>query len=129
MSYTVLALLAVVLAAVVDLLLLRTALWRRRAFWVSYAIIAGFQLLINGLLAGVPVVTYNRHRILGPRLVFAPVEDLLFGFAMVTITLSLWVWWGRGGWFRPRAAGRSTRAPGRSGPPAADGAAPPSPGR
>jgi hypothetical protein len=29
------------------------------------------------------------------RVVFAPFEDLLFGFALVLQTLSWWVWWGR----------------------------------
>jgi hypothetical protein len=27
--------------------------------------------------------------------VYAPVEDLLFGFALVVQTLAWWVWWGR----------------------------------
>jgi len=40
-------------------------------------------------------VRYDSSRITGVRIVFAPVEDLLFGFAMVTVTLSTWVWLGR----------------------------------
>jgi lycopene cyclase domain-containing protein len=36
-------------------------------------------------------VRYDRDRIIGWRIAYAPVEDLLFGFALVTITLSLWV--------------------------------------
>ncbi len=39
---------------------------------------------------------YDRRRIIGLRIVYAPVEDLLFGFAMVTMTLSLWVCGGCG---------------------------------
>jgi hypothetical protein len=31
------------------------------------------------------------------RIVFAPVEDLLFGFALVVLTQVLWVWLGRRG--------------------------------
>ena len=31
------------------------------------------------------------------RLVFAPIEDLMFGFALVLLSLSLWVFWGRRG--------------------------------
>jgi lycopene cyclase domain-containing protein len=92
MTYTWTALGAVVLVLVVDLAVLRTALVRRRAFWTSYAILLFFQLLVNGLLTGLRVVRYDPARILGPRLAFAPIEDLLFGFALVTLTLSLWVW-------------------------------------
>jgi lycopene cyclase domain-containing protein len=95
MSYTALACVGVVLAVLTDQLLLRTNLLRRKAFWTSYAIILGFQLVVNGLLTGLGVVRYDQHRIIGWRLAHAPVEDLLFGFAMVTITLSTWVWLGR----------------------------------
>jgi len=42
-------------------------------------------------------VRYHPDAILGPRLVYAPVEDLVFGFALVLSSLSLWVWWGRRG--------------------------------
>jgi lycopene cyclase domain-containing protein len=94
-SYTVAAVLGVLGAALVDLALLRTMLLRRKAFWTSYAIVAFFQLIVNGLLTGLDVVRYDPRRILGARVVYAPVEDLLFGFAMVLVTLSLWVWWGR----------------------------------
>jgi hypothetical protein len=31
------------------------------------------------------------------RLAFAPVEDLLFGFALVLLSISLWIFWGRRG--------------------------------
>ncbi len=95
MSYTLLACLGVVLALAVDLLLLRTRLVRRRIFWVAYAIVLFFQLVTNGLLTGLPVVSYDEDRILGLRIGYAPVEDLLFGFAMVTATLSLWVFLNR----------------------------------
>ncbi len=94
-SYTVAALLAVLAAVALDLLAYRTRLLVRRAFWTSYAIVLFFQLVVNGVLAGVPVVRYDPATITGRRIVFAPVEDLLFGFAMVVLTLSTWVWLGR----------------------------------
>jgi lycopene cyclase domain-containing protein len=95
MSYTALSVLGVVFAVAVDLALLRTRLLRRRAFWVAYAIVFCFQLLVNGVLTGLPIVRYDAGRIVGWRIAYAPVEDLLFGFAMVLTTLSLWVWCGR----------------------------------
>jgi lycopene cyclase domain-containing protein len=97
MSYTTLAVLGVGLAIVLDLFVLRTRLLTRRIFWVSYAIIVFFQLVTNGVLTGRDIVTYDPDAILGLRIVYAPVEDLLFGFSLVVQTLAWWVWWGRRG--------------------------------
>ena len=97
MSYTALALLGVVLAVALDVAVLRTRLVTRRVFWTAYAIVLVFQLLTNGWLTGRDIVTYDPDTILGARLAFAPVEDLLFGFSLVLQTLAWWVWWGRRG--------------------------------
>ena len=94
MTYTLLAVIGVAAAIVFDVLVFRTMLVRRRAFWTSYAIVLFFQLVTNGLLTGIPIVRYDAGSILGWHLVFAPVEDLLFGFAMVVVTLSTWAWLG-----------------------------------
>jgi lycopene cyclase domain-containing protein len=94
MSYTVLAVLGVLGAAAVDQLVLRTNLLRRKAFWTAYAILLFFQVIVNGVLTGLPVFLYNPHAIIGLRFVYAPIEDVLFGFAMVLVTLASWVWLG-----------------------------------
>lgn len=91
MNYTLTAVLGVLLAVLLDCAVLRTLLLRRRAFWVAYAIVVFFQLIVNGLLTGLKIVRYDPHRIIGWRIAYAPVEDLLFGFALVTVTLSIWV--------------------------------------
>ena len=90
MSYSALAVVAVVAVLVVDLAVYRTRLVTRRVFWATYAIVLVFQLLMNGVLTGRGVVTYDPGAIWGPRVAYAPVEDLLFGFAMVTLTLASW---------------------------------------
>ncbi|WFE21121.1 lycopene cyclase domain-containing protein [Solwaraspora sp. WMMD937] len=120
MSYTVAALLGVVAAVLVDLVVLRTRLVLRAVFWTTYPIIVGFQLLSNGILTGRAIVRYDPAVIVGLRIAYAPVEDLLFGFAMVLFTLSVWVWLGRRGVQRSPAAGegdwllaRLRRRPGR----------------
>lgn len=120
MNYTALSVLGVVLAVAVDLALLRTFLLRRRAFWASYAIVFCFQLLVNGVLTGLPIVRYDAARIVGWRVAYAPVEDLLFGFALVTVTLATWVWLGRREQRDEPARNCATREP----PPAAGGVAP-----
>jgi len=94
-SYTVLAVVGVAGALVLDLVVLRTRIVTGRAFWTAYAIVIFFQLVTNGWLTGRDIVTYDEAQIVGLRLVFAPVEDLLFGFSLVVQTLAWWVWWGR----------------------------------
>ena len=90
MTYSALAVVAVVVVLVVDVAVYRTRMVTRQAFWVAYAIVVGFQLLVNGVLTGAEVVTYDEETIWGPRIAYAPVEDLLFGFALVTLTLASW---------------------------------------
>jgi lycopene cyclase domain-containing protein len=105
-TYTQLGLLGVVVVVVLDLAVLRVGLLRRRVFWTAYAIIVFFQLLTNGYLTGRHIVTYNPDTtltdgdavLLGDwRILYAPVEDLMFGFAMVVLALDLWVLWARRG--------------------------------
>ena len=95
MTYSLAAVVAVLAALACDWLVLRTRLVRRRAFWTAYAILFGFQLAANGVLTGLGVVRYDHRRIIGWRIAHAPVEDLLFGFAMIVLTLSTWVFLGR----------------------------------
>jgi len=121
----------------VDLFVLRTRLVTRKVFWVSYAIMVFFQLLTNGVLTGLRVVRYEGAFIVGEstptdgpppflgqgRIAFAPFEDLLFGFALILLTLACWIWLGRRGVQREPSAGppRWRRRP--------TGAAPQDPGR
>jgi lycopene cyclase domain-containing protein len=106
MTYTELALVAVAVTGLIDTVIARTFLITRRVFWVSYAIILVFQLITNAVLTGYQIVRYDGDSIVGSarvqfigdgRVAFAPIEDLFFGFALVTLTLVGWVWWGRRG--------------------------------
>jgi lycopene cyclase domain-containing protein len=102
-SYTVAATIAVLMAILVDLLVLRTALVRSRTWWTAYGIVVFFQLLTNGWLTGRGIVRYSDDAILGSerivflgdgRIAYAPVEDLAFGFALVLMSCAAWVWTG-----------------------------------
>ncbi len=109
MTYTAAALLGVAAAVVLDLAVLRTRLLTRAVFWATYPIIIVFQLISNGILTGRDIVRYDPAAIIGLRIVYAPVEDLLFGFALVLSTLSLWVWHGRRGVQREPRAGEGSK--------------------
>ncbi len=95
MTYTIASAVTVVVAAGLDLVVLRTQLLTRRVFWVSYAIVLVFQLLVNGVLTGLRIVRYDPRQIIGWRIAYAPVEDIGFGFGIVVATLAIWVWLGR----------------------------------
>lgn len=124
MSYSGLAVVAVVMVVAWDLFLLRTRLLTLRVFWISYAILMTFQLLTNAVLTGTRIVRYSGSAIFGSttpshsappifgdgRILFAPVEDLGFGFALVVLTLSLWVFLGRVGLQREPTAGPPMRS-------------------
>src|SRR5258706_536630 len=51
------------------------------------------RLTLPGVLPGRGVVRYDPAAIIGVRVVSAPVEDLVFGFALILMSLSVWVWW------------------------------------
>jgi len=91
MSYTLLSIFAVLCAIIFDLYISEVRLMRRRVFWTSYAIIVAFQLLTNWWLTSRNIVMYDPIVITGIRIASAPVEDLLFGFALVLGVLSNWI--------------------------------------
>ena len=119
MSYTQLAVTGVVIVVLLDLFVFRTRLVTRKAFWVSYAIIFFFQLITNGMFTGFGIVKYDGDAIVGSaspvtgappfigdgRIAFAPFEDLMFGFSLILLSLSLWVLFGRWGINRTPTAG------------------------
>ena len=55
-------------------------------------------MLVDGWLTklSAPIVIYDESQTLGVRVPWdIPVEDYLFGFSMVTLTILLWMRWGR----------------------------------
>ena len=91
MMYSLLAVIAVVAAILVDLAITRSRILATGKFYFAWAILVFFQLLTNGWLTGRNIVMYDEAQIVGLRLAYAPVEDLLFGFALVVVTISVWV--------------------------------------
>jgi lycopene cyclase domain-containing protein len=93
LGYTLPAILAVIVVVACEILWLRTGLFRRPAYWISMVIVVGFQIPVDGWLTklGAPIVIYNEEHTSGIRFPWdIPVEDFLFGFALVTGVLLLW---------------------------------------
>lgn len=92
-EYTLAATVAAVLVVVAELVWLKTGLLRTKAYWLSMAIVFFFQVLVDGWLTklSAPIVRYNPDEFSGVRIPWdVPVEDYLFGFALVTLVMLLW---------------------------------------
>ena len=93
LGYTVPAVAAVLAVCAWELLFLRTGLFRRPAYWLTMLIVLGFQVPVDGWLTklSAPVVMYASRQVTGLRGPWdIPVEDFLFGFALVTAALLAW---------------------------------------
>ena len=97
MIYSDIAISAFAIAVMADLFLFKNSMLTRAAFWSSYAIILPFQLLTNWWLTSRDIVMYSPDAIIGIRFCSAPIEDLLFGFALILSVLGMWEFWGRKG--------------------------------
>lgn len=93
LGYTLPAVLSVIAVFVMEFGLLHTGLFRRPAYWISMVIVFAFQIPVDGWLTKLwaPIVIYEESHTSGIRFPFdIPVEDFLFGFALVTAVLLLW---------------------------------------
>ncbi len=93
-EYTALTLLAVALVVALELLWARTGVFTSVRYWLSMLIVFGFQMLVDGWLTKLsnPIVIYNPDEFTGVRFPWdIPIEDFGFGFAMVTLTIIVWI--------------------------------------
>ncbi len=93
-EYTVLAVLSVLGTVAVELFWLRTGVFRKGQYWIAMGIVYVFHVLVDGWLTklSAPIVIYDDEEITGLRIPWdIPVEDYLFGFSMITLTLLTWL--------------------------------------
>jgi lycopene cyclase domain-containing protein len=92
-GYTLPAVVAVLVVCALEFAVLHTGLFRRPAYWLTMLIVLGFQIPVDGWLTkrSAPIVIYDDRHTSGLRFPFdIPVEDFMFGFALVTAVLLLW---------------------------------------
>ncbi len=92
-AYPVLAAASLVAVVLVELFWLRTGVFRMASYWISMAIVLGFQVPVDGWMGKLsdPIVIYDRRHISGIRFPFdIPVEEFVYGFALVTFAIVLW---------------------------------------
>jgi len=93
-EYTALAVLSVLATVAVEVSWLRTGIFRKAQYWISMGIVYFFHVLVDGWLTklSAPIVIYDGDQITGIRIPWdIPVEDYLFGFSMITLTLLVWL--------------------------------------
>ncbi|MBP7216005.1 MAG: lycopene cyclase domain-containing protein [Candidatus Omnitrophica bacterium] len=88
-EYTVLAIFSVLLTVIVDHYS-KVKVLQKKKFYGFLLIILCFKLLVNGFLTGADIVIYNPLFFLGVRIGSIPVEDFIFGFSMVSLTIIYW---------------------------------------
>lgn len=96
---------SVVAVVAAELLWFRTGIFGTARFWIAYAVILFFECLVDGWLTklSAPIVVYDPDQFSGWRFPFdIPVEDFLFGFSLIVLTLLCWE---RAGRARPGRAG------------------------
>ena len=108
-TYTLLAGIMIMLVFILELIWLKSGLLSRGIFWISLAIVTVFQLISNGYLTSENIVNYNPELISGARIAYAPLEDLFFGFALVSLTMFVWTK------LKPKAPGKRRKNANRSG--------------
>ncbi|MCG5434481.1 lycopene cyclase domain-containing protein [Mycobacterium sp. MYCO198283] len=93
LGYTLPAVVAVIGVVIWEKTMLRTGIFRTTRYWLTMVIVTGFQIPVDGWLTKLsdPIVLYDDRHTMGVRFPFdIPVEDYLFGFALVTAVLLLW---------------------------------------
>lgn len=92
-EYTLLAVLSVLAVVTLELRWWRTGVFGTLRFWAAMAIVAFFQVLVDGWLTKLdaPIVLYAPAHMSNVRWPWdIPVEDFLFGFSMITLTILCW---------------------------------------
>jgi lycopene cyclase domain-containing protein len=92
-EYTIAAVIGAGVVLALELGWLRTGLLATRAYWWSIVICFAFMVIVDGWLTklSAPVVLYDPDAIVGWRVPWdIPVEDYLFGWALLTLTMITW---------------------------------------
>jgi lycopene cyclase domain-containing protein len=93
-EYTLLTLIFCVAAVATDAVL-RTGLLKNKLYFLFLLVIFFLKLAVNGFLTHSRTVMYDPRFYLGVRFGSIPVEDFLFGFSMVTVSIALWEYYKR----------------------------------
>ena len=92
--YPTLALLAAAVVVALELLVLRTGIFTKVAYWIALAISLAFMIPVDGWLTklSAPIVVYRDGDVSGIRPIWSILlEEYAYAFALLTIVIALWV--------------------------------------
>ena len=92
-EYTLAGVVVVVVVVALERFRWHSGIFRSRTYWIAMAICLFFMVLVNGWLTklSAPIVEYDPATKSPWRFPFdIPVEDYLFGFALLTLAMLLW---------------------------------------
>ena len=91
--YPTLAVLAAVAVIALELLVLRTGVFKSVAYWLAMAISLAFMIPVDGWLTklSAPIVIYRAGDVSGLRPVWdILLEEFAYAFALLTLVIALW---------------------------------------
>lgn len=92
-AYPGFSVLAAVVVVALELRVLRTGLFRQKAYWIAMAIVFAFQVPVDGWMTKLtaPIVRYNPDVLSGWRWPLdIPTEEFVYAWAMLTLVMLLW---------------------------------------
>jgi lycopene cyclase domain-containing protein len=111
-EYTIACVISAAAVLLYEVLRARTGVFRDGRYWTTMAICFAFMILVNGWYTklSAPIVLYEPTAISGTRFPWdIPVEDFVFGFSLLTLTIIRWRQVGRREDDARRVPGRSHR--------------------
>jgi len=91
--YPSLALVAAVAVVALELLVLRTGVFTKAAYWITLVISLAFMIPVDGWLTKLsdPIVIYRAGDVSGVRPIWdILIEEYAYAFALLTIVIVLW---------------------------------------
>jgi lycopene cyclase domain-containing protein len=89
-EYTLISVLIAGFIFLSDWLVLRTGLFRQKKFWLFQLIGLGLTLVFDGVLENLPIVLFDYQYTLGVRIINIPLENFLFGFNLLYLSVILY---------------------------------------
>jgi lycopene cyclase domain-containing protein len=96
--YPLMAVAAALVVVALELAVLRTGIFRQRAYWISLLIAYAFMIVVDGWLTkrSAPIVIYRARDVSGVRPIWdILIEEYAYAFALLTLVMLAWEWTGR----------------------------------
>jgi lycopene cyclase domain-containing protein len=91
--YPLLSAVAAVTVVLAERCWLHTGLFRDRTYWIALAVVFAFMIPVDGWMSKTsdPIVIYDPEVLSGLRFPWdIPVEEFVYAFALLTLTMLLW---------------------------------------